>query len=42
MEKNGRVMQMHQIVSFDIDSLPQAAAHKYTGSSLEINPLAGI
>lgn len=33
MEKNGRVMQMHSIVSFDINSIEQAKKHKFTGTA---------
>ena len=30
MEKNGRVVEMQQILAFDISKLPQAAMHNYT------------
>ena len=31
MERNGRMTQMHAIVSFDVDTLPQAN-HGYVGA----------
>ena len=33
MEKNGRVVEMQQILAFDISKLPQAAMHNYTAPS---------
>lgn len=30
-EKNGRLVEMHQVLSFDVDTLPQAK-HSYTGA----------
>ena len=33
MEKNGRVVEMQQILTFDISKLPQATMHNYTAAS---------
>ena len=38
VEKNGRLTQMHQILSFDIDQLPQAN-HKYNPTILSAGSL---
>jgi len=29
VERNGRMTELHQILAFDVDKLPQAATHKY-------------
>jgi len=29
IERNGRMTELHQILSFDIDKLPLSATHKY-------------
>ena len=42
MEKNGKVMQMHSIVSFDINSIEQAKQHKFQGTSTQVKGLARV
>lgn len=41
LEKKGRVMQMHQVVNFNIDELPQAFQHAYTGK-VDKDKLKGV
>ena len=33
MQKNGRLVEMQQILAFDISKLPQATTHNYTAST---------
>ena len=40
-EKNGSMVEMHQIISFDVDSLPEAK-HKYSGVGLGFSKVARV
>lgn len=33
VERNGRMTERHDILSFDVDKLPQATQHQYVGKA---------
>jgi hypothetical protein len=32
-ERNGKMTELHQILAFDVEKLPQALTHKYGGDN---------
>lgn len=42
VEKKGRLMDMLQVINFNIDTVPQASKHSYTGGKAKSDALKGV